>query len=170
MIRWVTVTGLLFGLLFGLTGLAEAGAIRIESKSLTVEHKNNRVEFKGSVRLTRDDFELQCDRLVAFYHQRAGGELERAEAYGHVTMQQGEKRGSSNEATYIQSKGILILIGDAKVEDPEGTIQAEKIVHNTQTMETRVQQGASGGRVHLTFEDDDKADDKAETPEEEQLP
>lgn len=162
MIRWLTF----MVLLIGLSGLAVAGPIQIESESLAVEHRNNRVEFKGSVRLTRDDFELQCDRLVAFYHQQAGGELERAEAYGHVTMRQGEKRGSSNEAIYIQSEEILILIGDAKVEDPEGTIQAEKIVHNIRTMETRVQQGASGGRVHLTFE----ADDEVETPAGKQLP
>lgn len=162
MIRWATIVALLFAL----TGLAEAGPIQIESESLAVEHKKNRVEFKGAVRLTRDDFELRCDRLVAFYHQQAGGELERAEAYGHVTMQQGEKRGSSNEATYIQSEGILILIGDAKVEDPEGTIQAEKIQHNIQTLETKVQQGDTGGRVRLTFE----ADDESAVPEGEQLP
>ncbi|MDX8403892.1 MAG: lipopolysaccharide transport periplasmic protein LptA [Mariprofundaceae bacterium] len=168
MIRWLTIMALLFGLA-GLTEIeeAEAGPIQIESQSLVAEHKNNRAEFKGSVQLTRDDFELHCDRLVAFYNQKAGGELERAEAYGHVSMQQGEKRGSSNKATYTQSEGLLILIGDARVEDPEGTVEGEKIIHNTLTAETKVQQGTSGGRVHLTFEADG---DEGEMPEGKPLP
>ncbi|MES0371960.1 MAG: LptA/OstA family protein, partial [Mariprofundaceae bacterium] len=73
---------------------------------------------------------------------------------------------SSNEAIYIQSEGVLILIGDAKVEDPEGTIEAEKIRHNIQTKETQVQQGSSGGRVHLRFD----ADDESGIPDGKQLP
>ncbi len=148
MIRWLWM----ISLVLVTASPVEAGPLRITSESLVVEHAKNRAQFSGSVHLTRDDFELKCDRLVAFYKQQAGGELDRAEAYGHVSMRQGDKHGSSNEAIYKQSEGILILIGKAKVEDPEGTIQGEKIVHNIQTTETRVQQGAAGERVHLTFE------------------
>ena len=148
MIRWLWMISLV---LFG-ASLAEAGPLRITSESLVVDHAKNRAQFSGTVHLTRDDFELKCDRLVAFYKQQAGGELEQAEAYGNVSMRQGEKRGSSNEAIYKQSEGILILIGKAKVEGPEGTIQSEKIVHNIHTTETKVLQGAAGERVHLTFE------------------
>jgi len=148
MIRWIwMISFVLVG-----SSLVEAGPLRVESESLTVEHAKNRAQFTGSVHLTRDDFELQCDRLIAYYKQQGGGELERAEAYGNVTMQQGEKHGSSNEAIYKQSEGILILIGDAKVDDPEGTIQGEKIIHNLGTTETRIQQGPAGERVHLSFE------------------
>jgi lipopolysaccharide transport protein LptA len=142
--------------------LVEAGPLRITSETLVVNHAKNRAQFSGSVHLTRDNFELRCDRLVAFYSQKAGGELEQAEAYGNVSMRQGEKRGSSNEAIYKQSEGILILIGKAKVEDPEGMVRGEKIVHNIHTMETRVQQGAAGERVRLTFDVD--GDEQDSTP------
>ncbi len=153
MIRWLWMIGLV---LAG-SSLVEAGPLQVESESLSVEHAINKVEFTGSVHLTRDDFDLRCDRLVAFYKQQAGGELERAEAYGHVVMEQGEKRGFSNKAIYKQYEGILILVGEAKVEDPEGTIEGEKIIHNIVTTETRIDQGKAGGRVHLTFEADDES-------------
>ncbi len=147
--------------------MAEAGPLQVKSESLTVDHAKNRAQFFGAVHLTRDDFELRCDRLVAFYKNRAGGELERAEAYGHVSMLQGKKHGSSNKAEYHQIKGILILIGDAKVADPEGTIRGEKIIHNIQTTETKVQQGVAGERVHLTFEAEE---DNTGSPGEGKLP
>ncbi len=148
MIRWLWM----ISLVLVTASPVEAGPLRITSESLVVEHVKNRAQFSGAVHLTRDDFELKCDRLVAFYKQQAGGELDRAEAYGHVSMRQGDKHGLSNEAIYKQSEGILILIGKARVEDPEGMIQGEKIIHNIQTTETRVQQGTAGERVHLTFE------------------
>jgi lipopolysaccharide transport protein LptA len=158
MIRWLwMISAVLFG-----ASLVEAGPLRITSETLVVNHAKNRAQFSGSVHLTRDNFELRCDRLVAFYSQKAGGELEQAEAYGNVSMRQGEKRGSSNEAIYKQSEGILILIGKAKVEDPEGMVRGEKIVHNIHTMETRVQQGAAGERVRLTFDVD--GDEQDSTP------
>lgn len=157
MIRYLWMVGMV---LFG-ASLVEAGPLQITSETLDVNHAKNRAQFSGSVHLIRDDFELRCDRLVAFYRQQAGGELEQAEAYGNVSMQQGEKHGSSNEAIYKQSEGILILIGKAKVEDPEGMIQGEKIVHNINTTETRVPQGAAGERVRLTFDVDENGDKAA---------
>ena len=164
MIRWLWMIGFL---LAG-ASLVEAGPLRITSESLSVDNAKNRAEFSSTVRLTKDDFELKCDRLVTFYKQQAGGELEQAEAYGNVSMQQGEKHGSSNEAIYKQFEGILILIGDAKVEDPEGTIEGEKIVHNLRTTATRIQQGDSGERVHLTFETEN--DEETSAPVGKQLP
>ncbi|MFC1567976.1 lipopolysaccharide transport periplasmic protein LptA [Pseudomonadota bacterium] len=164
MIRWFWMIS------FVLAGasLVEAGPLRITSESLLVDHAKNRIQFSGAVHLTRDDFELRCDRLVAFYKEQAGGELEQAEAYGNVSMQQGEKHGSSNKAIYKQFEGILFLIGDAKVEDPEGTIQGEKIVHSIHTTETKIEQGDAGERVHLTFETE--GEEETSTPIGKQLP
>jgi len=138
MIRWFWMIGFL---LAGASPV-EAGPLQVVSESLSVEHTKKRIQFSGDVRLSRDDFELRCDRLVAFYKEHAGGELQQAEAYGNVSMQQGDKHGSSNEAVYKQSEGILILIGEAKVEDSEGTIQSDKIVHYIQTTEARLPQAA----------------------------
>ncbi len=146
--------------------LAGGGAIQVESESLLVGYKKKRATFRGAVHLKRDGFALHSDRLVAFYRQKMGGEIERAEAYGNVVMQQGDKRGSSEKAIYKQAEGILILIGDAKMEDPGGMIRGERIIHHINTAVTTVQQGSDGERARLFMEDEEleKISGKNEAP------
>ncbi len=151
---------LLFLCVVLLSGMANAEPVQIRSESLLVEHGIKRAEFKGSVWLKRDDFELRCDRLVVEYHEKMGGELDHAEAYGNVSMQQGEKQGSSNEAVYEQNRGILTLIGSAKVEDTSGMVRGEKIVHNINTKKTVVLQGVRGKRARFFIEDEKLESDK----------
>ncbi len=137
------------------SSLCHAEPVQIKSDSLVVEHQQSRAQFDRNVWLKREDFELRCDRLVVLYRQEMGGEVEQAEAYGHVAMQQGDKRGSSKEALYQQAPGLVILIGEAKVESPDGLIQGEKVLHNINTNETTVLQGEDGGRAQFVIEEDD---------------
>jgi len=131
--------------------------VQIKSDSLLVEHARKHAEFKGHVWLKRDDFELRCDRLVVKYRERAGGELDHAEAYGNVSMQQGDQQGHSDEALYEQARGVLTLIGNAKVQDSSGMVRGEKIVHDINSGETVVLQGVKGERVRLFIEEEDDA-------------
>jgi lipopolysaccharide transport protein LptA len=135
--------------------MAWAVPTQISSESLSVDHRKSEAEFTEAVHLSRDGFELRCDRLVVFYKTQGGSELDHAEAYGHVVMQQGDKHGSADKAIYKQVEGILILMGHAKVEDPKGVIQGEKVMHNINTTETSVEQGRSGERVRFFIEEDD---------------
>ena len=144
---------ILLTLFVGATCYAEP--IEIKSDSLLVEHQQSRAQFDRNVWLKREDFELRCDRLVVRYKQEMGGEVEQAEAYGHVTMQQGNKRGSSNEAIYQQAAGMLTLIGSAKVESPDGLVQGEKVLHNINTKKTTVLQGEDGGRARFVIEEEE---------------
>lgn len=141
------------------TAAHAADSVRIESDRLAVTHQENRADFRGSVHLTRGDFELRCDRLVAYYKERAGGELDHAEAFGHVKMSQGEKRGAGDQAIYRQREGVLTLIGNAVMEEPGRTVRGEKIVHHIESTRTEVQQSEQGGRVRLSIDPDE------ETPE-----
>jgi len=151
MSRWMQA---ILCMLFSST-LCYAESVEIKSDSLEVEHQQSRAQFEGNVWLKRADFELRCDRLVVRYRQEMGGEVEQAEAYGHVIMQQGDKHGSSNEALYQQRMGLVTLIGEAKVDSPDGLIQGEKVLHNINTKETTVLQGKDGGRARITIEEDD---------------
>ncbi len=130
-----------------------AGAVQIESEQMTVNHLKSQAEFKGGVHLIRDDFELRCDRLLAFYKNNT---LQRAKAFGRVRMKQGSKRGASEKATFNQATHMLTLIGKASVEDKNGVVRGEKIQHNLETKHTQVMKGA-GGRVKFTIEGDDTA-------------
>lgn len=153
----------LISLVFLVSAVAHgAEPVRIESERLEVVHQQNRADFTGDVLLTRSDFELRCDRLVAYYKDRTGGELDRAEAFGHVTMVQGEKRGRGDTAIYRQKEGVLTLVGNAEMVEPGRTVRGEKIVHHLESTRTEVQQGEKGGRVHLSIEAEDDAPEKKE--------
>ena len=131
-----------------------ADAVIIESEEVTVDHLHNQADFRGGVHLIYEDFDLRCDRLKAYYQNN---ELERAEAFGRVRMQQGDKRGASKRATYHKKDGMLTLIGKASVEDKDGVIRGEKITHNIKTEHTQVMQG-QGQRVRMRIESDSSLD------------
>jgi len=140
-----------------LTNIAWAGgAVTIESEQMTVDHLHNQAEFTGGVHLIRGDFDLRCDRLLAYYQNN---ELQRAEAFGRVRMQQGQKRGASKQATYSKQDDVLTLIGKASVEDKDGVIRGEKIIHSIKTEHTQVTQG-NGGRVRMSIESEDSVGKK----------
>lgn len=135
-------------------GASGGGKVRISSDSLVIEHQKNRAEFHGSVHLERDDFDLHSDRLVVIYLHETGGEIDRAEAYGHVVMQQGEKRGTSDSAIYRQRANELEMAGGAEVSDNRGTVRGEKLLHHIDTKETSVVQGEAGQRARMVIEDE----------------
>ncbi|MDX8395867.1 MAG: lipopolysaccharide transport periplasmic protein LptA [Mariprofundaceae bacterium] len=132
-----------------------AGPIEVDSEKLAVDHAKNRAEFMGTVHVHQDEFDLYCDRLVTFYKQNMGEELERAEAYGHVRISQEKKRGAADKAIYEKGTGLVTLIGHAEVEDEGNILRGEKIVHNLETTETRVIKSNDGERVRLVIESDD---------------
>jgi len=163
--RWLAVALLMMAVSLQAEA-APVQVIQITSGSLVVEHQKSLAQFDRDVWLKRGDFELRCDRLIVRYRQEMGGEVERAEAYGHVTMQQADKRGGSNEAVYQQAEAKLTLIGDARVEGPEGLVQGEKILHDINTTQTTVLQGGDGERARITIEEDDlNRMGKSTTPE-----
>lgn len=119
-------------------------SVAITSGSAMVDHRHNRAEFSGQVHLKRDDFDLYGDRLVVTYRSSPVSELDKAEAYGHVIMQQGEKQGKADSAVYNQEKNELVMSGSAEVSDPSGTVRGEKLIHHMDTSVTSVEKGASG--------------------------
>lgn len=130
------------------------GPVRITSDSLIVDHAKKRADFTGVVHLQRDNFTLRSDRLVVFYREEMGGDIERADAYGNVVMTQQEKQGSSDRAIYRQRENELELIGNAEVTGQEGTVRGESLLHHLDTKLTTVKQGESGKRARMTIEEE----------------
>ena len=128
-----------------------AGAMEIESDKMVFLHKIERAEFINKVHLKRDDFELWCDRLFAYYKNN---ELDRAEAFGHVRLVQKDITGSSEKAILDQKNNILTLIGHAVLEQAGNRIEGETIIHDM-TREKTVVQPDKGGRTHMTIESDE---------------
>ncbi|MDQ6976282.1 MAG: lipopolysaccharide transport periplasmic protein LptA [Mariprofundaceae bacterium] len=143
-----SITCLLMVLCFA--SIATAEPVDIASESVNVDHAHSRAEFTGAVVLIQGDFTLKCDRLEAWYVK---GDLDHAEAFGHVTFHRKDINGASKRASFQKQTGILILFEQATVRSPEGTVSGEKITHNIQTETTHVKKTADG-RVHVTIDAD----------------
>jgi len=127
----------------------DAIPIEIMSDSLQLQHQKNQAEFAGHVHLIRGDFNLHCNRLVAYYD---GNALHHAEAFGHVTMQQGDKQGASDRANYDQQQELLTLLGHASLKGDDNAVQGNKIIYDTRNKRTRILSEKHGQRVKMRIE------------------
>jgi len=116
---------------------AAAGPLHIEAERMLLNHQSNQVEFSGHVLLSRDDFQLQCDKLTAYYRE-GKQQLEKAEAHGHVDMRQGTAHGEADNALLDQINGTLTLMGKAYIEQNGGRIEGETITHQMNQKQTIV--------------------------------
>jgi len=148
------VLSIIFMLLVGLLpARLWAETVHIEAGKMTVYHKKNQVIFTQQVHLTRQDFELYCDRLVVYYTDK---DLDRAEAFGNIRLLHGKARGRSDKAVLNQSKNTLTLIGNAVLEQDGNRVEGEKIIHDMNKDKTVVLP-AKGGRTHMTIESTDNS-------------
>ncbi len=131
----------------------QAGPLHIEADSMLLQHANSQVEFSGKVRLSRDDFTLSCDRLIGHY-RKDRHEIEKAEAFGHVTMRQGKARGQSERAVLDQRNQTLTLIGHAFIEQGGSRIEGERIVHHIDRQQTLVTP-KDQGRTRMLLDTDE---------------
>lgn len=143
------------------SGVTLAGPMQIEANRLEVQNARQQATFTGNVHMTRDEFELWSDKLIAYYE--AGGSLKRAEAFGHVRMQKQDKRGSSDKAVLNNLKHTITLIGHAEMQQKGGTVRGSTIVHDMQNDHTEVLQGGTG-RVKMRIDSEVEALKPADQP------
>ena len=150
------VNGLMAAMLVALCGLpgrVQAQTVTIVSDHLDIWDDRHEALFVGGVHLVREDFELYCDSLRAFYRGAAqGGGLDHALATGHVRLIQGDKKGMADKALIENDKQIVTLTGHAVMEQPDGRVQGETIVHDMAAKTTEVLKGGKS-RVRLRFDD-----------------
>ncbi|MDX8392678.1 MAG: LptA/OstA family protein [Mariprofundaceae bacterium] len=132
---------------------AQAQTMTIQSNHLEIWHDKQQALFTGSVHLVRDDFELFCDSLRAFYtSEKDGGGIDHALATGHVRLIQGDKEGRADSAVIDNKKQIVTLKGHAIMQQEGGRIEGDIIVHDMVGKTTEVRQGENG-RVRMRIDD-----------------
>ncbi len=158
------VNFLLFGvlaLLLLLGSTTQAATVTIQSDHLDIWHDKQQALFTGNVHLVRDDFELFCDSLRAFYKsEKDGGGIDHALAIGDVRLLQGDKKGSADSAVIDNEKQIITLKGNAVMQQVGGRIEGDIIVHDMVAKTTEVRQGENG-RVRLRIDDKNAAPAKS---------
>lgn len=139
-----------------LPALTWAGAMQVESGKMIFYHKKNMAEFSENVQVKRDGFTMNCDRMVVYYKEGAANELDHVDAFGHVVMVQGDKKGFAEKARLNHRENTLTLTGNAVLEQPGGRITGETITHHISSEQTEVHPG-KGGRTRMTIETNDEA-------------
>jgi len=144
---------LLCMLLLGMPMHALATTVTVQSDHLDIWEQKQEALFTGNVHLIREDFELYCDSLRAFYKTgSAGSGIDHALATGNVRMIQSDKQGTSDSAVIDNRKQIVTLRGNAEMVQEGGRVSGETIVHDLAAKTTEVTQG-KGGRVSLRIDE-----------------
>jgi len=100
----------------------------ITSESLTINKKENRAFFKGSVVAKREDMTVYADTMLVYYDE-TGSRIKRLEADGNVKVIKGEKTIISQKAVYIAEDDSIIFTGDPVAMDGKNMIKGDKIIY-----------------------------------------
>jgi len=140
----------------------QAEAVTIQSDHLELWEDKQQALFTGSVHLVREDFEIFCDSLRAFYiNGKEGGGIDHALARGNVRIIHGDKQGKADTAMIDNRRQLVTLSGNAEMVQEGGRVTGETIVHDITARTTEVSQGESG-RVTLSIDDKKIAEDQAQ--------
>jgi len=100
----------------------------ITSESLTINKKENRAFFKGSVVAKREDMTVYADTMLVYYDE-TGSRIKRLEADGNVKVIKGEKTIISQKAVYIAEDDSITFTGDPVAMDGKNMIKGDKIIY-----------------------------------------
>jgi lipopolysaccharide export system protein LptA len=136
--------------------------IEIVSDRLDAYHEKRMVVFSGNAVAKQGARTIRSDRLILYYKEglkTAGpsnretegmGDLERVEAKGQVTISEGDRIVTGNEAVFEQDSQKITMTGSAVLREGANIVQGERIVVFLD--ENRgVVESAENGRVKATI-------------------
>ncbi|WP_027721909.1 LptA/OstA family protein [Maridesulfovibrio zosterae] len=107
--------------------------IKITSTKMTFSENNNSIIFAGNVKVVRLDVTLTSDTLTA--HLRPDGDsladtqekIKRIVAQGNVKVVMNKRKGDCDKLTYIVADSIILMEGNARLEDGPNLVQGNLI-------------------------------------------
>jgi lipopolysaccharide export system protein LptA len=108
----------------------------IKSNTLEIDNEKKTVTFTGNVDARKDDWIMNCNKMILFYNQQAGkGDTEKEKvrvdkivAKGAVQIRRtlgGEA--TAEEATYYQADEKVVLTGKPVVKQGDDLVEGSKI-------------------------------------------
>jgi lipopolysaccharide export system protein LptA len=146
--------------------------IQIVSDRLDAYNEKKLVVFSGNAVATQGDKIIKADRLFLSYKKDprapekvgaqdigSAGDLEKIEAKGHVTITQGERIVTGNDAIFYQETQRIIMLGNAVMREGRNVINGDRIVVFLDE-DRGVVESVEKGRVKATIYPEDKKDKK----------
>lgn len=146
------------------TGVEKDQPIQIVSDRMDAFNEKRMVVFSGNALATQGARTIRAERLTLYYRddqKRPGrsavggggegaGNLERVEAKGHVTITEGERIVTGEEALFDQDAQRITMTGSAVLREGDNIVRGDKIV--VFLNENRgVVEGAENRRVTATI-------------------
>jgi lipopolysaccharide export system protein LptA len=114
--------------------------IQIVSDRLDAYNEKRMVVFSGNVLATQGARTIRTDRLTLFYKENrkasvhrdaeveGTGDLEKVEAKGHVTITEGERVVTGDDAVFEQDIQKITMTGDAVLREGANIVRGDRIV------------------------------------------
>lgn len=138
----------------------EPGQIVIESQTMEMDNQLKLVTFSGDVNAKRDDFVIDCDKMLVYYESMPSTEKTRESktkinkivATGNVTINRamGEKA-TAEKATYHQKDDRLVLTGNPTVTRGDDLVKGDRITIFLSNDRSVVVEGSENQKVSVTI-------------------
>ncbi len=108
----------------------------IEADTLRYDKKAQIAIYEGNVEVKSDDFRLFSEKLEIFLDNN--GDIKKIIALGNVRFYKGNRRGKSKKAEYYKEKNLIILKGNAELQQDNNVIEGDEIVYHIDTEKAEV--------------------------------
>jgi lipopolysaccharide export system protein LptA len=115
--------------------------MEITSSRMEAFSKDKLVVFSGNAMVKQGNRVLKADKLFLYYKQDSDkkkkvgtieiektGDLEKLEAKGNVSLSQGERVATGDEAVYFRDSGKVILTGNAVLSEGKSSIRGDRVI------------------------------------------
>lgn len=114
--------------------------MEITSNRMEAFNDNKLVVFSGNARVTQGNSVLKSEKLLLYYKEpdkkdKAGtienektGDLEKVEAKGNVTLTQGERVATGDEAVYFRDSAKIIMTGNPTLSEGKNLIKGDRVI------------------------------------------
>ena len=119
---------------------ADNHPIEITADRLEASDANKVVLFSGNAVATQGDRVIKAEKIVLYYNKeqresgRDGlkdsgktGDLEKIEAKGHVSVSQGDRLVTGEQAVYYQESQKIVMTGNAVMQQGNNIVRGDKI-------------------------------------------
>ena len=147
----------------------------VRSRKVVIYHggDSQRIDFRDDVKVNGTNLQV-CARKMEVYLDKAdesmrnggafAGDVKRIIAREDVEIEQGARIATCDTAELLPNEGLVILTGEARVVDEEGTAEGHRILLNRSQRRARVEgrAGEGDGRARITLPDlkSEDSDDK----------
>ncbi len=151
----------------GETGLAEAAGTEptvVRSQRVVIYHggDSQRIDFSDDVEVTGTNLHVTSQKMEVYLDKQSGapaasgalaGDVKRIMARGDVEILQEGRKATCETAELLPADGVVVLTGEARLEDADGMAEGHRITLNRGQRRARVEghPDEADGRARITL-------------------